>query len=154
MNLKDLKNFKKQLELQQKYVVIKDITPEEILNATDAKPLSEYVSQENTEDFVKQCEALIENYIRILVENNLPFDTIRICSTIGFLCKENFIKNTKSILENKKLDYTTFVEQLKTQTSSIFVPLSFNLNAAGTGTEDMDIDSYADEYGFNLGNIL
>lgn len=153
MNLKDLKSLKNQLELQQKYIAIKNITPEEILNATDAKPLSEYVSQENTEDFVKQCEALIENYMRILAENNIPFDTIRIYSTIGFLCKENFIKNTKSILESKNLDYTTIVEQLKTQASSIFVPLSFNLNAAGTGTEDMDIDSYADEHGFNLGDI-
>lgn len=156
MNIEDLKSLKEQLESEQKYVAIRNFTYKEILNATEAKPLSEYVSQENTEEFAKQCEALIENVVKSLAEKGIPFDTVTLSSEIGFLCKANFIENIKSLFKSKKVDndsYSAIAEQLKTQASSIYVPLSFHLNPFGTGTKDMRIDDYEEEYGINYGDI-
>lgn len=159
MNLEDLRNLKEKLESEQKYVAIKNSTYDEILNATEARPLSEYIAQENTDEFVKQCEALIENSVRTLATKGIPFDRVVLSSEIGFLCKESFIEKIKPLFESR-MDSDTYLKidkLLCAHASSVYVPLSFHINIIGTGIAtgavDMTIDDYETEYGIDYGDI-
>ena len=153
MNIEDLKKLKEQLESEEKFVLIEEFCNKDIERANNGKPLSEYISQENTEEFVDQCETLIENAVRTLAGQGVPFDTVALTSRMGFLCNANFIKSIKPLFKGDNIidddDYIRVIDELKTQISSIYVPLSFHLNSYRTGTEDMPMEDYHDEYGIS-----
>ena len=156
MNIEDLKNLKESLESDQKYVAIRSFTYKEIMASDEAKPLSEFISKENTEEVIKRCESLIEESVRALAEKNIPFDYVTLSSELGFLCKESFIEKVKSFYKNNRPteeSYLDFVEELKKQASSIYVPLSFYLNTSGTGTDDKTMIDYELEEGYSFGDI-
>lgn len=146
MNIEELKELKRQLEEKRKreknqnYVVIDHFTYESIAEAKEGKPLTEYAAQENTEEFVKKCEKHIEDTVRNLVEYGVPFDEIAMWSSIGFLCKESFIRNIQMAGKDSFGDEA--FDELKNQTSKTLVPLEFRVDEIGTGTEDKSIDEY------------
>ena len=146
MNIEELKELKRQLEEKKKrennqnYVVIDHFTYESIAKAKESKPLTEYAAQENTEEFVKKCEKLIEETVRNLAEFGVPFDEITIYSYMGLLCKESFIRNIQMAGKDQFGDEA--FDELKDQTSKTLVSLEFRVDEIGTGTEDMSIDDY------------
>ena len=63
--LEDLIKLKQQLESNHKYIAISDLSEGSIMSASESKSLSEFKALENTDDFIVQCEKLMEKAIRI-----------------------------------------------------------------------------------------
>lgn len=157
MNVEDLKKLKEELEKQNKYVIVSQITEkDDIMNAGEPISSSEILSQENTDEVVKQCENLIEKAVNSLTIKGIPFDQLTISSNIGFICRSDYIDEWKKYYqENDRTNEKWFaiIEKLGTQVFPKIVPVSFSINTVFTGTEDCDIDSYADEAGLSYRDL-
>lgn len=132
--LEDLIKLKQQLEQSHRYIAISEISSEDIMSASESKSLSEFEALENTDDFIVQCEKLMEEAIRIFSANNIPYDTIQISSSLGFLCTPEFIDFLKSEYhKHGKLN----LENLVYNVSLKYVPMSFGINTAASLVSDV-----------------
>lgn len=154
--VEDLKKLKDELEKQSKYVIVSQITDKDIMNAGEPISSSEILSQEKTDEVVKQCELLIEKAVSSLTMKGIPFDQLTISSNMGFICRPDYIDEWKKYYqENDRTNEKWFaiMKKLDTQILPEIVPVSFSINTAFTGTEDCDIDSYADEAGLSYNDL-
>lgn len=144
--LEDLIKLKQQLEQSHRYIAISEITSKDIMSASESKSLSEFEALENTDDFIVQCEKLMEEAIRIFSANNIPYDTIQISSSLGFLCTPGFIDFLK--LEYQKREGTNErwklnLENLGSNVSLKYVPMSFSINMVESGLSgDYGVEDY------------
>ena len=144
--LEDLIKLKQQLESNHKYIAISDLSEGSIMSASESKSLSEFKALENTDDFIVQCEKLMEKAIRIFSANNIPYDTIQISSLQGFLCKPGFVDFLKSEYQKHKGTNERWklnLENLGSNVSLKYVPMSFSINMAGSGLSGV---YYVDDY--------
>ena len=141
MNVEDLKKLKEELEekgeyiKQVKFVKVPEFGCFEDCNTDETMSYSEILSQENTDDYVKQLELYLEKMIGFLVTNGVPFDHIYLESSLGLFCTKEFFDYYKEGI-CKNLDYCTeddipYLSQrdiLKTQILPEIVPVSFRLS--------------------------
>ncbi len=130
--LEDLIKLKQQLESNHKYIAINDLSEKSIMSASESKSLSEFETLENTDDFIVQCEKLMEETIRIFSANNIPYDKIQIASSQGFLCTPEFVDFLKSEYQNHKEITKINLENLGSNVSLKYVPMSFGISLAGS----------------------
>lgn len=155
--LEELIKLKQQLEQSHKYIAIREISSEDIMSASESKSLSEFEALENTDAFIIQCNKLMEEAIRIFSANNIPYDTIQISSSVGFLCKSGFIDFLKS--EYQKHEGTNErwklnLENLESNVSLKYVPMNFSINMIGSGLSgDYCVDDYLLENKKNIPQI-
>ena len=144
--LEDLIKLKQQLEQSHRYIAISEITSKDIMSASESKSLSEFEALENTDDFIVQCEKLMEEAIRIFSANNIPYDTIQISSSLGFLCTPGFIDFLKSEYQKREGTNERWklnLENLGSNVSLKYVPMSFSINMVGSGLSgDYGVDDY------------
>lgn len=156
MNIEELKKLKDKLEKQRKYVIISAITEKDIMNAKEPVSANEILTQENTNEVVKQCEALIERTVTILTMKGIPFDQITISSQMGLICNTNYIDEWKKFYQesdrsNEK--WFDIIKKLGTQIFPEIVPVNFKIDTSLTGTEECEMDSYIDEAGLSYNDL-
>ena len=144
--LEDLIKLKQQLEQSHKYIAISEINSKDIMSANESKSLLEFETLENTDDFIVQCGKLMEEAMRIFSANNIPYDTIQISSSLGFLCTPEFIDFLKSEYqkhEGTNEKWKVNLENLGSNVSLKYVPMSFSINLSGSGLSgDYGVDDY------------
>lgn len=167
MNIEDLKKLKEKLERErlanqlatQKFVIC--ASPEDKFYCNEERTLKEYEQLENTEEFVKQIETMIENVTIELVNNGVKFNKIELISEVGCLCTP-LLKNLLSKKNNEMGNslngswYETLFSvvreneiDLKSNISSKYVPLVFKLKTDRIGNLDkqlIDAGCNATEY--------
>ena len=128
MNIEELKLLRAQLESHQQYVSVNlydycdDCDDPDALS--EARPLSEYIAQENTEITVKKFEEFVEKVVRTLTERNIDFYRVQFYSDANILCKANFVKTLQDMCEDSHNFQSNF-EKLKSNISTVYVPISF-----------------------------
>ena len=159
MNAKELKE---ELENEEKYIIIDFDDTDSILNYDEAKPISEYKSKVNTDEFVKQIELLTEETSRTLINRGIPYNLISFSSNIIFLCKPEFVEKLKTYLIQIESDnsydedgviFESLLNELYSNINLEYVPLRFGLNTAETGTKVKSIDDYMCATGLTYDDI-
>lgn len=152
MNIEELKKLKEKLENENnsnKYVVVSQFCQRDIFNASTPENLEHILSQENTDEVIHQCEILMEKAIRGLTAKGIPFDQLVISSNLGLVCKTEYVDKLKSFYHNPEdgsdEKFVSLMAPLAYQVATGIVPVCFNLNLSQTGTEDYDVDSYAED---------
>lgn len=133
MSVEDLKKRKQILEDKNKYNVI--------LNFSDFTKLDYSLSREklisliNTDETIHKCELMFEEAIEVLIKKNVKFDEISLISSMGIICKEEYIKNytqeDKYAFDNK---WTESVTKLAENVLPNVVPVIFFIS---TGNNDL-----------------
>lgn len=133
MSVEDLKKRKQILEDKNKYNVI--------LNFSDFTKLDYSLSREklisliNTDETIHKCELIFEEAIEVLIKKNVKFDEISLISSMGIICKEEYIKNytqeDKYAFDNK---WTESVTKLAENVLPNVVPVIFFIS---TGNNDL-----------------
>lgn len=133
MSVEDLKKRKQILEDKNKYNVI--------LNFSDFTKLDYSLSREklisliNTDETIHKCELMFEEAIEVLIKKNVKFDEISLISSMGIICKEEYIKNytqeDKYAFDNKR---TESVTKLAENVLPNVVPVIFFIS---TGNNDL-----------------
>lgn len=158
MNIDDLRKLKEQLEKEQTYAIVDSLDINGIMNAHDAKTLAEHETQERTDELVKECEALIENTVRCLGKNGIPYNTIVLSSQVNFLMKSDFIERLLKYYDESDKDidgelFSKLLDELDYHISTIYTPLKFFLNLPETRNEYMSIEDYRKEKEVNYDDI-
>lgn len=155
--LEDLIKLKQQLEQSHQYIAIKEISEKSIMGANDSKSLGEFQALENTDAFIGQCEALLEEATTVFSTNNIPYDTIQISTSLGFLCTPKFVEFLKTEYKNHEglpgrlnLD----LDNLGSNVSQKYVPVEFSINMAGSGlSTEFGVDDYLLDSGQNIPQV-
>lgn len=155
MNVEDLKKLKEELEKQNKYVIVPELSNKGIKNAGEPMLSNEILSQEKTDEVVKQCESLIEKAVRYLTMNDIPFDQLTITSDFGFICRQDYFEELKKVFQKGSIEEMIAIEKkIDTKILPKIVPVSFSINETATGTEDCDTGSFIVEEGLSYPDLF
>lgn len=138
MNIEDLKILKQNLESldENTYVPFCLATGDSSLKIGVCpnypyKTLDEYSKDQETEDFVKKVEDLIEKSLRQIENSFIPIDSLIISSQNIVLIDVPFAK--KYYESNDEESMNRWKEELPKHISAKYVPLNFTLNVGYTG---------------------
>lgn len=139
--LEDLIKLKKDLEKEQKFVVITDNNKHIDIGTTEMT-LSQIEEKENTDGFILECEELMKKVILFFTERGIPFSSIMISSSIGFFSKQNVAKEIQSRM-SKGLDTERLVlcNMYGGNILAKLVPVTFSLNLGGCYIPDEFVPS-------------
>lgn len=155
--LEDLIKLKQQLEQSHQYVAVKEISKKSIMGANESKSLGEFQALENTDAFIGQCEALLEEATTVFSTNNIPYDTIQISTSLGFLCRLEFIEFLKNEYKNHEVQQGKWhldLDNLGSNVSPKYVPVDFVINMAGSGfADEYGVDDYLLDSGQNIPQV-
>ncbi len=132
MNIEELKRLKEQLDSEKNYSVIwrNDICYDSSVGIMETKPLSEYVTENSTKEFVEQIESLIEKTVRRLGQTNFSYNYIELFTNTGYLCNTNFLRELRNKFDQDEIsgERTGFIEDsIIANSSSTYVPLEFKI---------------------------
>ena len=99
--MEDLLKIKLEMEQARKYVPLVGLDEDDVIAASkeEGKTLLEFQAMENTDEFIMQCENLMKEAIILLSRNNIPYDVIRLTSSVGILCTSELIEFLKNKYE-------------------------------------------------------
>lgn len=152
MNVEYLKKFKEELEKENKYCLIEELSETNIKNTNKIFSLKEITEQENTDEIVKECTKFFKKYILDLVKNDIPFDQIGILSNSGFFCKPKLVEDFNALYQNENVldaNWDKTMNSLDKFVLPKLIPVSFSLNGAYTGTESSDLGEFGYKIDYN-----
>mgnify|MGYP004587417475 FL=1 len=139
--MEDLLKIKLEMEQARKYVPLVGLDEDDVIAASkeEGKTLLEFQAMENTDEFIMQCENLMKEAIILLSRNNIPYDVIRLTSSVGILCTSELIEFLKNKYEelyngNDMIDcHRIIFENIGTNVILKYVPMNFSFDIVESG---------------------